>query len=198
MIKDDDWRIRDQELYIRKKAFYKHSFLERYVNDDHAHCEFCWAKFDRSENSQKGLSTLDDEFWVCEECFADFQEKYEMQIWDPGNYKENSIENILEREIGSCRGHKNIFQADRIIRTLQKLMQLDLLPINGIITPVIVCDLYKKDGKPQIETIERLSIELHNGNIMDFQESITELKNRINDELITDVQQQKAYIELRI
>ena len=83
MIENDDWRIRDQELYLYNKVFYKHPFTERRVNNDHAHCEFYWEKFDCSENSQLGLSTLDDEYRVCEECFADFQEIYKFRIWDP-------------------------------------------------------------------------------------------------------------------
>lgn len=194
MIEENDWRIQGQESFLYDKTFYKHLFKERSGKDDHAHCSFCWAKFDCSEISQAGLSTLDDEYWVCEECFTDFQERYKLHVWDPGEYKEKSLGNILEREIGSYQGHKNIFPADRVIRTLQKVLQLDVMPISGKISPVIFYRLSEKTLESRMEVIDRLGLEIDNGTISDFQETIIELKNMMNSKLITDNRLQKAYI----
>lgn len=79
---ENDWRITDQEDYLMKVKLKKHSYKRYSETWDHEHCCFCWEKF--SENEKDGLtcgySTLDEENWICEECFNDFKDMFEWEV----------------------------------------------------------------------------------------------------------------------
>lgn len=85
MIEEDDWRLRGQEEYLQKKEFSFKKFIPAHNGSLHAHCEFCWHKFmENSEGvndcSQEGYCSTDEKYWVCEECFQDFKEKFKWKL----------------------------------------------------------------------------------------------------------------------
>ena len=45
----------------------------------HEHCEFCWEKA-LTDKSCTFYCTEDMYYWVCEECFQDFQSKFNWQV----------------------------------------------------------------------------------------------------------------------
>lgn len=76
----NDWRLTNQMNYLYCAVFKKADFC-RTERIDHEHCEFCWAKFGKSEGMLKsGYCTLDKYHWVCDECFLDFQEQFQWQL----------------------------------------------------------------------------------------------------------------------
>ena len=77
-----DWRITNQMNYLHGATLKKAAFIATAKND-HEHCEFCWDKFGESEGLLKsGYRTLDSYHWVCNECFLDFQERFEWKLAD--------------------------------------------------------------------------------------------------------------------
>ena len=47
----------------------------------HTHCEFCWAKFSTYKEDLKwGYTTYDKRFWICEECFNDFKDRFQWEV----------------------------------------------------------------------------------------------------------------------
>lgn len=76
----EDWRLTNQMEYLYRVKLKKAEFHPTPKND-HEHCEFCWEKFGPWEDAlQIGYCTLDEYYWICEPCFADFKEKFEWQV----------------------------------------------------------------------------------------------------------------------
>lgn len=74
---DNDWRLANQERYLFGKTLVKAKF-EPIGLRDHAHCAFCWEKFGaNSDWLQFGYCTTDQNWWICEQCFSDFCEKFQ-------------------------------------------------------------------------------------------------------------------------
>ena len=62
----DDWRLANQEKYLKNKLLQLKDYKERKTSTDHDHCEFCFDKF--SEDSQdvhRGYCTEEDYYWMC-------------------------------------------------------------------------------------------------------------------------------------
>ncbi|MCI9307805.1 MAG: hypothetical protein HFI28_15255 [Lachnospiraceae bacterium] len=81
MIKKDDWRLRGQEEYLTNAKFLYEKFNALSQKGSHAHCEFCWHKFMENPEgikdcSQEGYCTVDGKYWVCKDCFQDFQDEF--------------------------------------------------------------------------------------------------------------------------
>lgn len=64
---------------------------------DHAHCEFCWAKFEEAARvveqpspdsaiQTEGYVTADSKVnkWICERCFEDFKHEFRWSVVDSG------------------------------------------------------------------------------------------------------------------
>ena len=83
---DDDWRLNGQEEYIYGVELDRVRLRFPEPEEvDHAHCDFCWAKFsDREEDLHQGYATLDRQFIICDECFEDFKERFK---WKVRNHK---------------------------------------------------------------------------------------------------------------
>jgi len=86
MLEDSDWRLlRGQEDYLKGKVLL-HSRYHRYaknLNWDHDHCEFCWAKFmveDYPDVLPEGYCTEDEYYWICEQCFKDFRDRFGWKV----------------------------------------------------------------------------------------------------------------------
>ena len=78
---NDDWRLTNQENYLRGAEFRKSRYVAPRAEWDHDHCEFCWTKL--VENAQghddildEGYCTLDGYRWVCPICFEDFRQQF--------------------------------------------------------------------------------------------------------------------------
>ena len=83
-----DWREQGQEQYLSGLVFYKKKYKKYREGWDHDHCEFCWAKFceeDISDCLHEGYATKDNYRWICEDCFKEFKENYNLKspIGDP-------------------------------------------------------------------------------------------------------------------
>ncbi len=80
-IKKDDWRLFNQEKYLKNIPLKKVRFIQKDNDHDHTHCTFCWDKF--SENNgdlHMGYSTLDERYWICEVCYQDFREMFQWTV----------------------------------------------------------------------------------------------------------------------
>jgi len=91
MADEDDWRLipGDDEWYsglvlIRRKFRAKYS-------SDHAHCVFCFGEFmdkddpaylntDEHPVMEEGYTTQNGGTWICEQCFRDFQERFDWKL----------------------------------------------------------------------------------------------------------------------
>lgn len=81
MDEDDDWRLTGQERYLRSARLEHRRFSSEESGKDHAHCEFCWAKFGRGaageETLDMGYGTPDGAHWICPRCFEDFRDRFD-------------------------------------------------------------------------------------------------------------------------
>jgi len=72
----DDWRRQGQEYYLKGiKLFLKNIDFDK---TDHEHCEFCNNKFSSQDcDFNKGYTTKDNYYWVCEKCYVDFKDEFD-------------------------------------------------------------------------------------------------------------------------
>ena len=77
---NNDWRINDHQKYLHGIALKKTTFKESAKND-HEHCELCWEKFSNNDgDAHEGYCTLNNYYWICEECFKDFCDLFNWTI----------------------------------------------------------------------------------------------------------------------
>ena len=77
----EDWRIRGQDRYLMGAALSRKKWTKRRAEWDHDHCAFCWKKFsEQPADTHEGYATADEYYWVCDECFADFMEKFKWKV----------------------------------------------------------------------------------------------------------------------
>ncbi len=70
-----DWRLTNQERYLKKAVLVWRQYAPEDPANDHDHCEFCGAKFSLSAGTDamsEGYSTPDRYRWICKPCFEDF------------------------------------------------------------------------------------------------------------------------------
>ena len=79
MIEKNDWRLMNQEKYLKNKELY-HIHYNQKENHDHDHCAFCMEKFMSDE--QIGYCTTDYYHWICEKCYEDFKDMFNWEIID--------------------------------------------------------------------------------------------------------------------
>ena len=78
----NDWRLTNQVNYLFRSTLKKVDFKKK-LDNDHEHCEFCWAKFGESKDMlSSGYCTIDEYHWICEKCFQDFREQFEWRLKD--------------------------------------------------------------------------------------------------------------------
>jgi len=76
-----DWRLTNQEKYLKNKKLIMMDYKDRTSSTDHDHCEFCFEKF--SEDTQdinNGYCTDDCYYWICLNCYNDFKELFQWNI----------------------------------------------------------------------------------------------------------------------
>jgi hypothetical protein len=79
----NDWRLTNQERYLKGVTLVWHPYAPARRKNDHDHCEFCWAKFMQTaqpETLQEGYSTPDRERWICKGCFDDFVDLFSWKV----------------------------------------------------------------------------------------------------------------------
>jgi len=81
-----DWREQGQEKYLNGLTFSKQKYTKYSDSWEHDHCEFCGSKFcEKSISScnnkslHEGYATEDKYRWICENCFNDFEKKYNLK-----------------------------------------------------------------------------------------------------------------------
>lgn len=78
-----DWRLTNQEKYLKGVTLTWRKYSAANPENDHDHCEFCWAKFMvvRGEDIlDEGYSTEDGYRWICKSCVEDFKEQFDWKI----------------------------------------------------------------------------------------------------------------------
>jgi hypothetical protein len=79
----DDWRLTGQERYLTGATFEWADWHSPRPGWDHDHCEFCFAKFagpELADTLHTGFTTADRSRWVCQQCFADFRERFGWRV----------------------------------------------------------------------------------------------------------------------
>jgi hypothetical protein len=78
-----DWRLRNQEGYLQGVSLYRREYKPASDQNDHDHCEFCFAKFmqtDAPDVLHEGYCTQDRYRWICLTCFDDFHDKFAWKV----------------------------------------------------------------------------------------------------------------------
>ncbi|MBQ9985380.1 MAG: hypothetical protein IJP38_03625 [Oscillospiraceae bacterium] len=75
----EDWRLTDQEDYLKRRTLLHTHYIQPSPNWDHDHCVFCWGKIDEKTHSSYVVED-DARFWICEECYEDFKEMFEWTV----------------------------------------------------------------------------------------------------------------------
>ena len=79
----NDWRLTNQERYLKGVTLAWRSYAPANPANDHDHCEFCWAKFSEGETPDtlhEGYATADRYRWICRSCFDDFRDMFEWHV----------------------------------------------------------------------------------------------------------------------
>lgn len=72
----NDWRLVNQENYLKDKLVTKANFNET-ESCDHVHCAFCWEKIGKGlDMVHSGYRVVDGPWWICDTCFHDFKESF--------------------------------------------------------------------------------------------------------------------------
>lgn len=79
---NNDWRLfRNQIEYLYKAKLFFHAYTPKNKNNDHDHCEFCMEKFGFNKSDlHQGYSTEDNDIWICEECYNNFNDMFEWEV----------------------------------------------------------------------------------------------------------------------
>ena len=80
-----DWRLQNQEKYLKGAVLFRRPYRRSSPSSDHDHCEFCWANFmeeDYPDVLHDGYCTEDRYRWICEGCFTDFRDRFGWRVSD--------------------------------------------------------------------------------------------------------------------
>jgi len=82
----DDWRLTGQEMYLTGRRWTLRTWWPYRENWDHDHCDFCQRQIsvppalNDPEAVEQGYVSDDDYHWVCEDCFADFRDRFDWTV----------------------------------------------------------------------------------------------------------------------
>jgi hypothetical protein len=71
----NDWRLFNQENYLKDKQLKHKAYKPRLFDGEHVHCVFCWLKIEENDEAFN-YETKDEDYWICEKCFNDFKETF--------------------------------------------------------------------------------------------------------------------------
>jgi hypothetical protein len=81
---EDDWRLQGQNKYLTGVALHRAKWCQTREGWDHDECAFCWRKiWDRASGEDEtdvGYTTSDDYHWICDACFADFNDRFRWTV----------------------------------------------------------------------------------------------------------------------
>ena len=81
MTMQGDSRLTNQDAYLQGATLVHQPWKPADPRNDHDHCEFCWAKFaDYDGCLHAGYATDDLYYWICNECFHDFKERFQWKV----------------------------------------------------------------------------------------------------------------------
>ncbi len=172
MIENNDWRILYQGEYLKNKTFYFHVF-EPKGNNDHEHCQFCTEKFG-VDYTKAGYSTMDDCYWVCEECFEDFKEMFSFKIFEEGTFNNRTITSIIEDEVESFSNSEKVYSIKRILQLLINLKSVEIKKEKIFIEPAFVQIFIDRSPK-KFFPLKPMHSEINVSGIMDLFNALEEL-----------------------
>lgn len=77
MMMQDDPRLLPRHEQLADVTLVHQPWKPANPQNDHDHCEFCWNKFANYDGClHHGYSTEDREYWICEDCFMDFKDRF--------------------------------------------------------------------------------------------------------------------------
>ena len=79
MVGKHDWRLTNQEEYLKEVALQWKKYTPYRAGWEHDHCEFCWSEFsedDKPDILHEGYTTEDNYRWICKLCYEDFKKMY--------------------------------------------------------------------------------------------------------------------------
>lgn len=85
MAETDDWRLTNQERFLQGATLWRAQWTRPRPEWDHDHCVFCWVTFAEEDclgMIRIGYTTPERYYWICDQCFEDFKDKFEWQIED--------------------------------------------------------------------------------------------------------------------
>jgi hypothetical protein len=89
MIEKNDWRLTNQEIYLKNVQLIFKNYKDRISNTDHDHCEFCLEKFSEDKADLNfGYCTEDGYYWICSDCYNDFHDLFGWKLGSSFPYKE--------------------------------------------------------------------------------------------------------------
>lgn len=83
MIDKNDWRLTNQENFLKGVTLTFKPYSKYREGWDHDHCTFCQAKLmelGHPDTLHEGYATHDNYHWVCTQCFEDFEEMFEWTV----------------------------------------------------------------------------------------------------------------------
>jgi hypothetical protein len=100
MTDEGDWRLSfgDEEQYYSGLTLFRRRFRGKY-RGDHEHCALCLAKFMDADDPPypgdtyvivhegywTGGTTGDEPYWICDQCFRDFHERFSWKVAQDSN-----------------------------------------------------------------------------------------------------------------
>lgn len=83
MLEKNDWRLTNQEHYLKNASLIRKQYKAPTPTWDHDHCSFCWDRFSEYDGSlHEGYCTTDENHWICDTCFEDFKDMFGFQVID--------------------------------------------------------------------------------------------------------------------
>ena len=74
------------ESYLKEKELYHAFYNQRITTTDHDHCEFCGKTFsDLPDTLKEGYCTSDFYYWVSEDCFERYKDRFQWTVKDIRN-----------------------------------------------------------------------------------------------------------------
>jgi hypothetical protein len=77
----EDWRLQGQERFLIGATLSRKKYKKYRSDWEHDHCEFCSKKFsEQPDDTNEGYVTPDGYHWICDECFADFKDRFKWKV----------------------------------------------------------------------------------------------------------------------
>jgi len=81
MREENDWRLMNQEAYLKNAPLLFTKYTPYSDKWDHDHCAFCGAAFSEgAEDLKEGYCTPDRYHWICKTCFEDFEDMFHWTV----------------------------------------------------------------------------------------------------------------------